>query len=88
MNACNRMHQIAVSRTSMARRSGWHRGQFRQNASHQLCLQRGKLAFENLRHRSLNDLLKFLAVRHAQRTNSIIKSFRDAARTKGQCPKR
>ena len=43
-------------------------GQFRENLLHQLRLQLGKLALENLRDDALDNLLYLLAVRHAQRT--------------------
>src|ERR1700752_2373953 len=74
VNASDGGNKITLSRTSPGpwRRRGC--GQFRHHASDQLSLQRWTLAVESLRHRTLDDLLKFLAFRHAQRTISNAQS--------------
>jgi transposase len=41
------------------------RGQFGENALHQLRLQLWKLAVKDLRDRALDDLLELLAIRHS-----------------------
>ena len=57
--ACTR---LVWNRASRAACAAWQRrGQFRQDALDQLGLQLRKLALENLRHRTLDDLLEFLA---------------------------
>jgi hypothetical protein len=76
MNAGNGRHQIGVTGLNRASGAGFRGNgrcrQFRKDVFHQLGLQLGlqlwKLALENLRYRALDDLLKFLAIRHAQRT--------------------
>ena len=75
MNAGNRLNQTALTRPALTvagracfGRNGCGCRQFRQYAFDQFRLQFWKMMLENLCHRTLDDLLEFIAVRHAQRT--------------------
>jgi hypothetical protein len=76
------LNQVALSRTSPARRRRGKSGQFGRDASHQFRLQLWKLAVKHLRHRMLNDLLNLLAVRHSQETIPVTSFSEDDATRK------
>jgi hypothetical protein len=46
-------------------------GQFRQYTLHQLRLEFGELAFQNLRHRPFDNLLELLAIRHSSENHFL-----------------